>query len=122
MYLYECGISHTYMYGHYNYYAIYKLKNGSYKIYKKTFTDSTIYDNSKDWSLKKYNRIKYYQNTIKYNEKIELLSENKKKFILDYFYESYRAKNFNYFFDDKTDILEKQLWDIGEVNQDSANI
>lgn len=40
-------------------------------------------------------------------KEIELLSENKKKFVLDYFYESYRAKNFNYFFDDKTDILDE---------------
>ena len=57
MYLYEAGISSTYMYGHYNYYAIYKLKNDSYKVYKKTFTDSTIYDDSKNWSLKKYNKV-----------------------------------------------------------------
>ena len=39
-------------------------------------------------------------------KEIELLSENKRKFVLDYFYESYRAKNFNYFFEDKTDLLD----------------
>ena len=51
----ETGICKTSMYGHYNAYAVYKLKNGKYKIFKYTFTDSMFYDkwNSDDWNLKR---------------------------------------------------------------------
>lgn len=51
MYRISTGITKTSMYGHYNAYAVYKLANGKYKVYRHTFTDSTLYDAYKnDWS------------------------------------------------------------------------
>lgn len=57
MYKYDYGITGTTMYGHYNAYVIYKLKDGRFKVYKHTFTDSTLYDRSREWPQKTYEKL-----------------------------------------------------------------
>lgn len=47
----NCAITTTTLHGHYNAYAVYKKKDGTFKVYCHTFTDSTIYDHyMHDWS------------------------------------------------------------------------
>lgn len=48
MTLHDFGFTTTSMYGHYNAYACYEMKDGSWKLYRHTFTDAEFFDKMRD--------------------------------------------------------------------------